>query len=523
VAAPPKLLVIGFDAANASLVRTWAARGLLPNIAGLMARGRTATMHGVDGFFTGSTWPSLLTSTGPARHGIHYLAQLATGTYEFARPHEAEYIRAPMFWEPLGRAGKRLAILDLPLTKLDPAIPGIQTVEWAGHDSIFGFRTAPAGLRADILAAHGRHPVIPDCDRVGRTPGDFRRFVASLVRGVEMKGRLTVDLMAREPWDLLVQVFTETHCCGHQCWHLHDPGHPNYDASVLGGSDPLLEVYQAADKALGDVLAAAGDPPVLVILSHGMSHCIGVHRLLPEILSRLGLSVPLPPAPRRLQAMDIVRGVVRRLPGPARKMAERWLKRPAKPGQFGLPRLDVDVQASRCFVVPNGLAVSGIRINLMGREPAGTVARTEVPALFEDLRAALLEIRDERTGAPLVRRVVRTADLYTGPNLDLLPDILVEWDDRTSVGSGVLNPGPGAVIRATSARTGTVQAVNNYQRTGEHRPDGLLIAAGPGIAPGGEELQVSILDVAPTITAALGVRLPGAEGRVVRELIPLLS
>ena len=97
---------------------------------------------------------------------------------------------------------------------------------------------------------------------------------------------------------------------------------------------------------------------------------------------------------------------------------------------------------------------------------------------------------------------MRTADLYTGPNLDLLPDILVEWDDRTSVGSGVLNPGPGAVIRATSARIGTVQAVNNYQRTGEHRVDGLLVAAGPGIAPGGEELRVSILDVAPTITAA---------------------
>ena len=266
-----------------------------------MARGRTATMHGVDGFFTGSTWPSLLTSTGPARHGIHYLAQLATGTYEFARPHEAEYIRAPMFWESLGRAGKRLAILDLPLTKLDPAIPGIQTVEWAGHDSIFGFQTTPAGLRAEILAAHGRHPVIPDCDRVGRTPEDFRRFVASLVRGVGMKARLTVDLMKREPWDLLVQVFTETHCCGHQCWHLHDPGHPNYDASVLDGSDPLLQVYQAADKALGDVLAAAGDPPVLLILSHGMSHCIGVHRLLPEILSTartVGAAAARAPAPR---------------------------------------------------------------------------------------------------------------------------------------------------------------------------------------------------------------------------------
>jgi hypothetical protein len=259
---------------------------------------------------------------------------------------------------------------------------------------------------------------------------------------------------------------------------------------------------------------------VLVVLSHNMSHCIGVHRLLPEILSRLGLSVPLPATPRRLKPMDLARAVVRRLPAPLRAIAERWLRRPARPGQFGLPSLGADVRASRCFVVPNGLAVSGIRLNLAGREPSGTVAPGEVAGLFEDLRNALIEIREERTGAPLVRRVMRTADLYAGPNLDLLPDILVEWDDHTTVGSAILTPGPRSVIRATSPRIGTVQAVNNYQRTGEHRPDGLLIAAGPGIPPGGEDLEVSILDVAPTITAALGVALLGAEGRVVRELIP---
>jgi predicted AlkP superfamily phosphohydrolase/phosphomutase len=520
VAAQPKLLVIGLDAANGSLVRTWASQGLLPNLAALMQRGRTATLRGVDGFFTGSTWPSLLTGTGPARHGIHYLAQLVPGTYEFARPHEAEYIRAPMFWESLSHAGRRLAILDVPLARLDRTIRGIQTVEWAGHDSVFGFQTTPAGLAAEILAVHGSHPVLSDCDRVGRTREDFRRFVDSLVRGVEMKARLTVDLLQREPWDLFLQVFTETHCAGHQCWHLHDSCHPNYDPTVFDGRDPLQRVYQAVDEALGHVLAAAGNPPVLVVLSHGMSHSIGVQRLLPEILGRLGLSVALPPAPRRLQPMDLAHAVARRLPAPARALAHRWLERPAPPGRFGLPEIGVDPRTSRCFVVPNGLAVSGIRLNLAGREPYGMVAPGETAKLFEDLSGALLEIRDERTGAPLVRRVMRTADLHQGRNLDCLPDILVEWRDDTAVGSAILDPGPTSVVRATSPRIGTVQAVNGYQRTGEHRSGGLLIAAGPGITPGGDDLQVSILDVAPTITAALGVDLPAAEGHVAPALIP---
>lgn len=520
-----KLLVIGIDAASGSLVRAWAATGILPNLAGLMRRGRTATVRGVDGFFTGGTWPSLLTGTSPARHGIHYLVQLVSGTYEYARPHEAEYIRAPMFWEALSKAGKRLAILDVPLSKLDPTIRGIQTVEWAGHDSIFGFQTSPAELAAEILNKHGSHPVPPNCDAVERTPDDFRRFVETLIQGVEAKARLTADLVAREPWDLFLQVFTETHCVGHQCWHLHDPSHPAHDpVFVATHGDPMQRVYQAVDKAIGQLIEAAGNPAVLVVMPHGMSHSLGVHLLLPEIIGRLGLSVALPSVPRRVGAMDVARAIGRRLPSPARTLAHRWLERPARPGSFGLPSLNVDTGASRCFVVPNGLAVSGIRLNLAGREPSGTVRPgAETDALFRDLAHDLLDIQNESTHAPLVRRVLRTAELYQGPNLDCLPDILVEWNDGPATGSTALSSSANSVLRASSPKIGQIQAVNSYGRTGEHRADGMMIAAGPAIEPHGEDLSVSILDLAPTIAAALGVNLDGVEGRAVGAMTPAIE
>jgi predicted AlkP superfamily phosphohydrolase/phosphomutase len=522
VVARTKLLIIGIDAASGSLVQKWASEGVLPNFGQLMRRGRSATIRGVDGFFTGSTWPSLLTGTNPAQHGIHYLAQLVPGTYRFARPHEAEYIRAPMFWETLNEAGKRLAILDVPLSKLDSSIGGIQSVEWAGHDSIFGFRTSPPQLAAEILSHHGHHPVPPVCDAVGRTPDAVRQFVDQLVQGVEAKARLTSDLLSREPWDLFLQVFTEAHCVGHQLWHLHEPKHPAHRPDLVSEiGDPVRRVYTAIDKALGDLIAAVGNPPVLVMMPHGMSHSLGAHLLLPEILCRLGLSVALPPAPPRRGPLDIARALGRRLPAPAKRLARRWLQPAAGPGSFGLPVLGVDTESSRCFVVPNGLAVSGVRLNLAGREPHGTVQPgEEAEKLVEDLARDLLDIRDERTGAPLVRRVMRTAELYEGPNLDCLPDILVVWNDDAPVGTRALEPDTGSVIRAGSPRIGMVEAVNAYGRTGEHRSEGLLIASGPGIDPDGHDLSISILDIAPTITAALGVDLPAVEGRAITEMIP---
>ncbi len=521
VRARTKLLVIGIDAANPSLIRSLAAEGALPNLAGLMRRGCVAKLSGVAGFFTGATWPSLITGSDPAQHGIHYIAQLVPGTYRFTRPHEGSYIAAPAFWEALSQRGRRLAILDVPLARLDRRINGIQTVEWAAHDSLFGFQTTPAPLAAEILARHGRHPVLSDCDRIGRRPEDYRAFVATLIEGVAAKRRLTADLLARGPWDLLMQVFTETHCVGHQCWHLHDGRHPNHDPTVFASTaGPLRQVYQAVDEALGELIAAAGAPAVMVVVSHGMAHTIGSHRLLPETLSRLGFSRPVP---RRLRPRDVAHAIARRLPAPADRMVGRWLDRPGRPGHFTLPEIGVDTRSSRCFVVPNGLAVSGIRLNLAGREPHGTVRPgPEAAALCDELEDALLAIRDEDTQAALVRRVLRTSDVYAGPKLDCLPDILVEWEDSGTVGTAVPGDRPASLIRATSNRTGPMQVINDYPRTGEHRGEGLLIAAGPGVLPGAE-LTASIFDVAPSITAAFGIDLPGARGRPVPQLMPSIE
>ena len=118
-----------------------------------------------------------------------------------------------------------------------------------------------------------------------------------------------------------------------------------------------------------------------------------------------------------------------------------------------------------------------------------------------------MELRNGETGAPVVGRVLRTADLYSGPNLDCLPDLLVEWNR-------------GAPIRSvTSEKTGLVCGVDRQQRSGDHTPEGLFFATGPGFGAGPLAEPVSMLDFAPTITDLLSVSFPGAEGKPIRELV----
>jgi hypothetical protein len=56
-------------------------------------------------------------------------------------------------------------------------------------------------------------------------------------------------------------------------------------------------------------------------------------------------------------------------------------------------------------------------------------------------------------------------------------------------------------------------------RTGDHRPDGLYLAAGPGLNPKRVEKPASVMDFGPTIAARLGVELGDVDGRPIPELL----
>jgi predicted AlkP superfamily phosphohydrolase/phosphomutase len=288
-------------------------------------------------------------------------------------------------------------------------------------------------------------------------------------------------------------------------------------------------VYTAIDTAIGEVLDEAGDALVVVLVAHGMSYWYGAQFLLREILFRLGVAHPPASTPARGDLLSTAsagaKWAWRRLPSSIREglapLRERLHLRSRS--DEDLPTIGVDLESSRCFPLNNGLAVGGIRLNLIGREPKGVLEPGAADAFSNDLSADLLSVVDERTGGPLVRRVLRTADLYAGEYLDHLPDLLVEWSDEVPTGSTLVGEGAAAIIRVSSPKIGVVEGVNQYGRTGEHRPHGLFIAAGPTMRPNLLQRETSILDFAPTFARLLDVDLPDCDGHPVTELLEMSS
>lgn len=519
-----KVVVLGIDAASPGLLRKWAADGTLPTIATMMDRGLSGSVEGVKGYFIGSTWPSFTTGLNPAGHGFHRIIQLRDHTYDFFRPlDDANGMGGIPFWRLASQAGQRVAVLDVPLTRLEPEINGIQIVEWGGHDAVFGFQTTPAELASDVMSMVGRYPVPSNCDHDRRTPDDYEEFISGLELAIQKKTKLTLDLLGREQWDLFMQVFTESHCAGHQCWHIHDPDHPSHDPLLLDAvGDPLERIYRAIDRAVREILEQVGDAVVLLVSAHGMTYYRGAEFLLPEILYRLGATGrPATPPTSAFggRLKTAVRPMWNMLPTGVRTAVRRSTGA-GSPPRGRMPRLLADVERSKCFPLANGKPVGGIRLNLVGREPQGILAPgQEADAFCEELIQDLRAIVDDRTGQPLVADVYRTDTLYRGPRLGALPDLLVAWSDQLPTGTRALADGRGATIRATSEKIGTVEGTNSYVRTGDHIPTGWFALTGGDISPGERNEPVSLMDFHPSLCRLLGLPDPGVDGSAIPELV----
>jgi Uncharacterized conserved protein len=90
-------------------------------------------------------------------------------------------------------------------------------------------------------------------------------------------------------WDLFMTVFADPHDVGHQCWHLHDPGHPKHDPDwVRQFGNPIQDLYVAIDAAIGKLVEQAGpQATVMVFTGPGMGPNYTANFLLDGILRRL--------------------------------------------------------------------------------------------------------------------------------------------------------------------------------------------------------------------------------------------
>lgn len=482
-----RVLFIGLDAADRDLVRHFADDGAMPVMRDLAARGSSFDIEVPDAFYVGAVWPSFYTACAPTRHGRYCFKQYSFGSYR-ARLVSPDIVPMPPFWSVLDAAGRRVIVFDVPKSQPVPLWNGVQVCDWGTHDpEELGVSSTPEPLAADIVARAGGDPV-GRCDRVVRTPAGYREFVRNLKTRIALKEKLAIRAMTTRAWDFFAVCYGDSHCVGHQCWHLHDAGHERHDPAMAATvGNPVRDIYSALDASVGRLIDAAGpDCLVFLLCSHGMGrHYDGGH-LMREALKRINRTLPFG------RSLDAQRNAYTA----ARNDAE------AIEGEIEFDQTGLPIAATRrSFVVPNNDAFVGIRLNLVGREPFGRIEPAESVAYGDALMSALTSVTIGEKGPPAFDRIFRTETAYPDrASTDALPDIIAAWSRRAPYHA------------LYSPAFGTIEGDYGGVRTGDHRAGGRLFVAGSGIAQGfcGNG---RIEAIGPTMCAALGVSLPDVDGR----------
>src|SRR5687767_3976532 len=282
----PALIAIGLDAADPVLLNRWMDAGELPTLASLRARGTYTHLAAFDFSRAESACTTFLTGCAPWTTGRWTGFRYRREDYSVEELDAYDFDRFPPFYALAD--GRRIAVFDLPQTRIASNVNGIQVLGWGAHAAHTPRTSIPEGLLADLTARHGAHPTY-DRDHCALWDGKAMRWMKEgLLTGISRRANICCELIRQERWDLFITFFGETHSAGHFFYHLSQP-HPLPRQSDQQG-DWVLEIFQAVDRALQQILAAA--PPgarVVLFSDHGMepnSTDLPSLVFLPELLYR---------------------------------------------------------------------------------------------------------------------------------------------------------------------------------------------------------------------------------------------
>jgi len=502
------VLVVGIDGADWDLLDPWIRRGELPAIASLRERGVHGRAVSTDPPATFPAWTSFATASEPVDHGVF--------DFTLRRGYSIRFVSArdrgrPSIWSRVAAGGRRVAVYNLPASYPPEELPGGLFV--SGFDTPVATAIDPSfvhprGLHAELTRRHGPL-VISDLNEVRIGEGWHEEALGVLLRDVARRGEIALDLLRRERWDLFFVLFGESDTAGHHFWWLHDPGSPRHRPGPLRHA--LREVVRAIDGAIGRLLdALPADATVLLVSDHGMggagTRCVAPNRFLAERgWLRFAGAGAIDPALGALRGLAL-RAIPARLQGRlARGAGAGIATRLEARSRFA----GIEWSATRAFSEELNYA-PGVCLNVVGREPLGTVAPPDAEAACRALVADLLGWRDPETGAAIVARARPRREVHgDGPFLDRAPDVVVDLalEDgySTTIRRSQGRPGPSVWRIGSEEHAGSKAAGMN----GTHRSHGLYCWSSPDAAAGGgADLRLS--ELGALVLDAFGV--PQGEG-----------
>ena len=509
----PKVVVIGLDAATWTVIRPCMAEGKMPNLAKLMKAGVSGTLESILPPITPPAWTSFMTGKNPGKHGIFHFVETEHGGYAMNYAN-ATSRRSPTVWKLLNNAGYSVGTMNIPFTYPPEPLNGFQIsgMDTPSENSPF---IHPPELREELVEHLGAIQL--DIRFLGAMSTDERRnkVLAEMEQMDNQWTKAALYLLENHPQDVMMFVFMSIDTVQHYFWQHMDKGHFLHDLKLAPKfGDAVRKVYERLDAAAGQIIDRLPPETTLFVVSdHGGGPVVDRTIFLNRYLAQLGL----------LNYEEKTTSGIRRLGKKLLRVSFSALRSTLTSRQKSrlamlFPKIrqksemayssftSIDWSRTKAYCSEVLASPPSIWINLKGVKPQGIVDPGDYDALVAFIIEKLAELKDPRSGKPVINRVYRRNEIFHGPFSREGADLVLDWWSEDSLFSS--QPSfpedtgkPALIIREH-------RPSETSEWGGTHRLNGILIGRGSGFKSGAEIANARLIDIAPTLLHLLGVPVP---------------
>jgi predicted AlkP superfamily phosphohydrolase/phosphomutase len=363
----PGVCVIGIDGVPYTFLQKQFARGRMSNFAALVKQGDLKQMDTVVPPISSVAWASFATGKNPAKHGVFGFVDRNPTTMEIFIP-TSRNLRSKTLSELLSDRGKRVVQMNLPCSYPPRPVNGkmiscflATDINKAAYPPEFAAKLKELGYVIDVDPWKARK------DRDG--------FMKDIFHALAMRLKTTLYLMETEPWDFFLTHVMETDRIAHFFWEELENGDLKYAPLVL-------DFFEKVDSFIGEVAGRLEPDDHLIVLSdHGFC------TLKKEVYINNALADA---------------GFLKLANG-----------QPKEPKDIAPPTRAYGMIPGRFFV------------NLKGRESTGTVnPGAEYEKVRDELSEFLMTVKDPVDGSPIIKKVFRREEIYSGPFIGEAADLI---------------------------------------------------------------------------------------------------
>ena len=509
----PKVVVIGLDAATWTVIRPCMAEGKMPNLAKLMKAGVSGTLESILPPITPPAWTSFMTGKNPGKHGIFHFVETEYGGYAMKYAN-ATSRRSPTVWKLLNNAGYSVGTMNIPFTYPPEPLIGFQIsgMDTPSETSPF---IHPPELREELVKHLGGIQL--DIRFLGAMSTDERRnqVLAEMKQIDKQWTKAALYLLENHPQDVMMFVFMSIDTVQHYFWQHMDKGHFLHDLKLAPKfGDAVRKVYERLDAAAGQIIDRLPPETTLFVVSdHGGGPVVDRTIFLNRYLAQLGL----------LNYDEKTTSGIRRLGKKLLRVSFSALRSTLTSRQKSrlamlFPKIrqksemayssftSIDWSRTKAYCSEVLASPPSIWINLKGVKPQGIVDPGDYDALVAFIIEKLAELKDPRSGKPVINRVYRRNEIFHGPFSREGADLVLDWWSEDSLFSS--QPSfpedtgkPALIIREH-------RPSETSEWGGTHRLNGIVIGRGSGFKSGAEIANARLIDIAPTLLHLLGVPVP---------------